>query len=70
MRSSRSAREAEAATVSDDVVKQELTLSNVPAPLANLGLKYLEHDALRARFKSYDVNGDGRIDTTEARHVL
>lgn len=56
--------------MSDDVVKQELTLSNVPAPLANLGLKYLEHDALRARFKSYDVNGDGRIDTTEARHVL
>ena len=42
----------------------------LPASLSSLGLKYLEHDALRARFDSYDTDGSGSIWADEAVQLL
>ena len=50
--------------------EQTQVLAVLPASLETLGLKYLERDALRARFSAYDRDGSGGIDVLEARQLL
>ncbi len=51
-------------------MQKALTMATLPSSLSSLGLKYLEHDALRARFDGYDKDGDGTIDASEAKQLL
>ena len=68
-------------TISPSIQRCQHTSASRPASLPPLPigaaastllkeLKYLEEDALRAKFEQYDLNGDGVIDTQEAAALL